>query len=112
MEKKRSVGVTLFGVLYLCVGLVSLANLTVFTFLYLFCGVGLLLRRSSARYAAILTSLLAIGISAVALPRNLQALSQQGKSSLEMGVSLGLYFLLHLGAIAFFARPKVRAYFR
>ena len=104
-------GVTIFSILYVLVGLLSLLPMPLFSLLYFITGVGVFLLKPFARYLAITTSILGIVVNTIKIPDLLN-----GTLHREYGqgvvLVLGFTYLVHLGVIYFFTRPMVKAQFQ
>jgi hypothetical protein len=117
MEKKRSVGVTIFSILYLVVGVLFVLIMPLFSLLYIIAGIGLLLLKPFARYLAVATSILGIVVGTIRGAQMLQSITKVSAgsifiNSLPLLFTLLLTYLFHLGVIFFFTRPKVKEQFK
>jgi len=111
MEKKRSVGVIIFSILYILVGLLFILMMPLFSIFYLITGIGVFLLKAFARYLAITVSLFGIIISIISAVGLLQRNLQQ-TPALRIVIAVILTCLFHLSAIYFFTRPKVKEQFK
>jgi hypothetical protein len=107
MDKKRSVGIIIFSIVFILLGLLFLLAMPLFSILYIITGIGILTLKPFARYLAIATSILGVVINTI----KLVGYWNKGISSQIIIALVGTY-LIHLGVIYFFNRPKVKEQFK
>jgi len=109
--KKRSIGLIIFGILYIVVGILFLLVTPLFSILYLIVGVGVLMLKTSARTLAIITSILGIIASTASVIILFQKHPEElSKERIITGILLT--YLFHSGEIYFFTRPQVKEQFQ
>ena len=107
MEKKRSIGVIIFSIVFILVGLFFLLAMPLFSILYFIIGIGILMLKPFARYLAIVTSILGIIVNTI----KLTSYFNKNISSQIIIALVGTY-ILHLGVIYFFTCTKVKEQFK
>ena len=107
MEKKRTVGIIIFSIVFILLGLFFLLAMPLFSILYIIAGIGVLMLKPFARYLAITTSILGIAINTIKLVSYLN----KGVPSQIIIALVGTY-LIHSAVIYFFTRPNVKEQFK
>ena len=104
---KRSPGLVIFGIIFILAGEIFLPAMPLFSVLYLIVGVGIFFLEPFARYLAIFVSILGIIINTKKLIGFLNK-----NISMQIVMALAGTYLVYLGIIYFFTRPKVKEQFR
>ena len=107
MEKKRSIGVVIFGVVFIFLGVLFILVLPLFSILYLIVGIGILMLKPFARYLAIVTAVLGIVVNSIKMVGLLNK-----NIPLQLLFALVGTYLIHLGVIYFFTRSQVKEQFK
>jgi len=104
---RSSLGIKVFGIVFILLGAFFLQVMPFFSILYLIIGAGCFFLEPLIRYLAIAVSVFGIIINTIRI------FSLFNKNiSTQVIVALAVTYLVHLAVIYFFTRPGIRAQFR
>jgi hypothetical protein len=106
MQKKASVGVIVFSIVFILLGVLSLLVMPLLSVLYMITGVWVLTLKPSARYLAITTSIFCMVLNTIRLIDYLNK-----GASFQIILALAITYFVYAGIIYFFTRPKVKEQF-
>lgn len=126
MERKRSKGVTFWGSLILCIGLVyglinSARNIwridyVLLPILYVTIGIGILCLKKWARITFLILAILTVTVGILGLPAYLQSiadLAETGKGWVVAALGMFIFrFIFAIGGLIFFLQRPVKEQFK